>query len=169
MKLKTLAVGVVTLFFLVNCALASELSITIANAPREKNPPRFTYRNAASHFHVVLTNTSDKPVKIWDEIYSWGYYSLSFRGTDSAGHAFVAKRAQTNFTKNGPVWLTIESGGSYVFDVYFGDAKEWEGFPLPDNRVELISLSAVFEVTSTPESIEQHVWNGRVVSRPLSV
>jgi hypothetical protein len=148
---------------------ASGLSVEIAGANRNGALQRITYRGVDSHFHVVLTNRSDKPLKIWDDNNSWGYYSLSFLLKDSSGREYSAKRTPANFTRNLPVSLSIQPGRFHVIDVYFGDMDQWQGFVLPKNGIEATTIAATFEINPTPESKTQNVWTGREVSQPQSV
>src|SRR5262245_6741662 len=103
-------------------ALGADLALQVSTASGSEH--RIDYRDAKSHFHVVLTNTSAKPLQIWADSNSWGYDALSFRLTHD-GRAFEAKRPPANFTRNVPQAITLAAGQAHVMDVYFGDPEEW--------------------------------------------
>ena len=121
-----------------------------------------------SHFHVVVTNVSDKPVRLWREWCSWGYFNLTFKVTDGAGEEFVAKKTQHEWTKNYPDFQDLAPGESYVIDVY--PHRDWKDFPLPANGKEMkLKLAAVYEIHPDDQSKQSNVWTGRVESDPIDV
>jgi hypothetical protein len=157
------------------CLAAAELTragtppITVAIAVTS-GPTQLNARDATSHFHVVLQNTSDVPQRLWQEWNSWGYYSLSFELTDVAGKQWiVAKRRDMRWSRNSPTYETIEPGRQLIVDVYFGDAAQWEGFPLQKGRQPIVQMRAIYEVLESPESKSYGAWVGRVESSPVEV
>src|SRR5262249_55914435 len=84
-----------------------------------------------AHFHVVLTNVSNQPQRIWREDCSWGYSALSFEFKDESGKAFVAERKPRGWRANMPVYWTLAPHEPLVLDVYLTDAAVWNGFPQP--------------------------------------
>jgi len=124
---------------------------------------RIEYRDTTSHFHVVLTNTSALPLKIFADSNSWGYDALSFRIKDGA-RTIEAKKPPAIFTRNIPQTITIGAGQAHVVDVYFGDPKKWLGFELPANGEKQMELCADFSVKASEEAVAQNVWIGRVSS-----
>ncbi|MCI0539586.1 MAG: hypothetical protein L0Z50_30620 [Verrucomicrobiales bacterium] len=132
---------------------------------------RVTYRNSgtewdrAAHFHAIVSNRSEKPQRIWQEGCSWGYFALSFEFTDEAGKKWEAKKGMTPFVMNRPAYWSLEPSESTVLEVYFADPDIWKDFPRPDNGSKVVvSMRAIFEIRSTPESTKHDVWTGRVVS-----
>src|SRR5689334_5393430 len=76
---------------------------------------KVSYRNSGTewdrraHFHVILTNRSHQPQRIWTEGCSWGYYALSFELTDSAGKTWtVTKPLGKPWTINRPTFVIVE-------------------------------------------------------------
>ena len=128
-------------------------------------------RDTSSHFHVVLLNTSSDPQRVWEWWNSWGWPTLSFELTDAAGKHWVAGRLkQMAWGRNFPSFDTIGTGEPFVIDVFFGDRRIWEGFPL-EKKGELtkVQMRAVFEVPQSAESKEHKVWSGRVESNQVEV
>jgi hypothetical protein len=150
------------------CASEGPLTISIASVD-QAGAGRFEYRDINSHFHVVVSNLSDKPIKIWSETNSWGYYCLSFEMSDKSGRKWVAKKTPATFTRNIPSVLEVPSRGTYVIGVHFATPRLWEGFPTPVNGVEPVTVRAVFEVLPTPQSEQLGAWTGRIMSESRDV
>ena len=112
----------------------SPISVSVA-VPAHNGERRIVYGNRTTHIHVIVSNTSDKPQRIWQEWWSWGYYGLTFEFTDAAGKKGIAKKQLTGWRRNFPSWHTVEPQESLVLDVHFGDSDTREGFPCPENRL----------------------------------
>jgi hypothetical protein len=145
-------------------ASSPDLSLSF---PLAHEKQRFAYFTAKSHFHVLLTNRSDRSQRVWEGWNSWGYYSLSFEITDSAGKTWHVGRKPTAFTKNYASYWTLASGDTLVTDIYFGDPSEWDGFPLRKGEENTVRMRAVFEVAQSPESAKYAVWTGRIESNEV--
>ena len=117
------------------------------------------------HFHVIISNTSDKPQRIWREWCSWGYYGLSFEFTDATGKTWIAKKKPRDWTRNLPDFWTVGARESLVLDVHFADAKTWDGFPQPQGASQPFTMRAVFEFKPDDKSRQHSVWTGRAVSK----
>ena len=90
------------------------------------NKPYAPYRHR--HDHVVLTNISDKPQKLWNESCSWGYGRLSFEVTDKEGNVKQVKKVEkVDRDKNYEDWFFLPPGEHVVFDVLFD--QTWENVP----------------------------------------
>jgi hypothetical protein len=119
---------------------------------------------AGDHFNVVLTNITEKPVTVWKEWSSWGYFCLSFQLTDDSGKPTrVFKKSRVWFA-NAPDPMTIPPGDLAIFDVSF-NPSEWEGLPpLKPGEIQRVRMVAVYEVTPSKEADEMGVWVGTVSS-----
>lgn len=149
----------------------------VASAPIEVRiaiPEHHNQRslNTTDHFHLLITNRSDSPIRLWSQKYSWGYANLSFEVYDDQ-EMFVGKivKKPRDWDKNFPDWLTVAPGESYVLDVsfYSPNANDiWEGIPKRRDRVDskpqLVKLKAVYEIGPDDESIRLGVWTGRIES-----
>jgi hypothetical protein len=104
----------------------SPISVSIA-IPAERGSVRsIYYRDKTTHFHVIVSNTSDKPQRIWREQFSWGYYGLSFEFTDEHGKKSTAnKKKVLSWNHNFPDWWILETLESIVLNLYFADPKFW--------------------------------------------
>src|SRR5580698_2500044 len=61
---------------------------------------RVEYHDQTTHFHVIVSNTSDKPQRIWQEWNSWGYFGLTFEFTDEQGKNWIARKKPFEWTRN---------------------------------------------------------------------
>lgn len=118
----------------------------------------------SQHFQVVVTNVSAKPVRLWREWCSWGYFGLSFVVTDGDGNPVVVKKRARSWPKNYPDWTTLEPGDHMVFEVSF-DEPIWQDAPMPEpGNSRPVRMKAVYEVRVDDETKEHEVWTGRVSS-----
>jgi hypothetical protein len=135
--------------------------------PRGRHGERALSSSARNErFHVTLTNSSDKPTKIWKEWCSWGYYALSFELTDESGKTWTAKKKPRSWDQNYPDYWTIDPHESLVLDVEIAGADIWEGFPRPSRGSQKLRMRAVFEIRPDHQSQEHSVWTGRAISKP---
>jgi hypothetical protein len=142
---------------------ADELEIAIAvpkNAIGDRVAGYMSFSD--SRFHVVLTNVSNRPQRIWTDGCSWGYSNLSFEISDRDGKTWRVQKKPKPWDKNVPnVWI-LEPHDQIVFEVEPANPEVWEGFPHPD-RSQSFKMQAIFEVKPDRQSKVLGVWTGRVV------
>ncbi len=151
-------------------ARAGEIDKTTALAVRivptqymEKGGGLILLKQPSEHFHVVVTNVSSVPIRLWREWCSWGYYNLTFLVTVGTDAPFVVKKQSRAWFANWPDPETISPGGHHVRDVAF-DTATWVGSPVPEaGSGRTVRMKAVFELP--PEDAKPHgVWTGKVSS-----
>jgi hypothetical protein len=126
--------------------------------------------NEYDHFHVLVTNNSEKPIRLWTDRFSWGYDNLSFEIIGDEGKVTKVSKKPREWTKNFPEWLSLGPGESYVLNVDFYSERGqaiWNNAPKPTkggSAKRLIRMRAVYEVTPDDESGKLGVWTGKVVS-----
>lgn len=140
----------------------NELSLDIVATPgqrQEGEPTLFP----ESVFYVVLTNTSDKPIRIFEDWSSWGMFSLSFEVKQADGAMFKLERNRPmTSTRNFPAVFEVRPQGHYVFAIHF-DKDKWPNlWYFHDHQVGPLDLKAVF--TETDEGGKNKVWEGTVKS-----
>lgn len=143
-----------------------ELAVSIAI------PVHHTQRslNTTDHFHVLVTNVSNKTVRVWTDRYSWGYDNLSFEQIDEAGNVTKIHKAPREWSKNFPDWLQLEPGETYVLNVDFYSERAkgvWENVPQadkPGGKAKLVKLRAVYAAQPEMYSQQHGIWTGRIVS-----
>src|SRR5688572_4135471 len=66
---------------------------------REEGGRAIELRRPSEHFYVVVTNVSGKPIRLWKEWCSWGYFNLSFQVTDDAGRSVEVRKQDRDWTR----------------------------------------------------------------------
>jgi hypothetical protein len=123
-----------------------------------------TLPDAAQHFYVVLTNVGARPLRLWREWCSFGYYNLSFEVTDEQGKIIKVTKKPRAWDKNYPDWTLVPPGDHLVFEVTL-DESTWQPALLPPhNQQAALLLRAVFEIPDDRDSKRYSVWTGRVTS-----
>ena len=92
----------VALFFVLaaHFAMAADWSVDIVpESSREKDGLGISLWRT---FHIVLTNTSDHNLMVWNEGGSWGYFNLSFEFASKDGKVVKVHKTPTYFTRNFP-------------------------------------------------------------------
>jgi beta-glucanase (GH16 family) len=120
--------------------------------------------DVTSVFHVVITNVSDKPQKVFDD-----GDQLSFIFTDAHGKKWTCEHhGESAVEKPRGVWWSLEPHDTLVIDVNFKDPG-WHGFPVQDGEVFAGTIQAVFSLRNNePVTVRDGatIWTGRVVSNP---
>lgn len=92
------------------------------------------------HFHVILTNISREPQKLFNESCSWGYGRLYFEVTDEKGKMKqVKKKEKIEWRKNYPDWFLLQPQEQVIFDVYF-NPETWENSPRTEKGETSINI-----------------------------
>lgn len=121
--------------------------------------------NEGDHFHVLVKNASDQPVKLWTDRYSWGYSNLSFEIVGDDGKVTAVRKKPRGWDKNYPDWLELKPGDTYVLNVNWNAADIWENPPQAGGaKPTLIKLRAVYEITPDEQSAKLGVWTGKIQS-----
>lgn len=151
--------------------LSSPKGLTLMHSPSSPGDHVGEPRDTNAHFYVVVSNTSNKPQRIWQEWCSWGYFGLTFELSDETGKKWVAKKNGGWWTMNFPSYWRLDPEDSVVIEVHFEKALQprWEGFPLPEDGEKTVTMRAVFQFEPDEESKKADVWTGLVASKPQRV
>ena len=164
--MKTLLLIGILLGMMCMAAIAAAPDIQVAIAiPQNRRGERAVQYSLREHFHVILTNSSDTPKRIWKEWCSWGYFALSFELTDEKGKIWTAKKKSRAWTRNYPDYCTVAPHESLVLDVDFMDADVWDGLPRSSSISQNLKMRAIFEIEPDKESQQYSVWTGRATSK----
>ncbi len=163
--MRTVILQILQLLLTVSLAGAAtpELSVSLA-VPTKDGDRVLLLHERGGHFHVLVSNVSDEPQRVWMDSCSWGYNALTFELADAAGKTWIVKKQPSEWSKNSPNWWTLAPGEPLVLDVHFADTNVWEGFPRPVNASQVVSVRAIFEIKPDKFSDEYKVWTGRVSS-----
>jgi hypothetical protein len=121
--------------------------------------------NTLDTFYVILTNVSKRGQAVFNPSNSWGYYAVSFRLRTSDGHIVAIRKKQTGFTRNLLSTFLIPPGEQVVYPIKLDE--QWEAepqAPIANMAPINIRVMAIYEIASTPESMQKSVWTGRVES-----
>lgn len=150
---------------------ASGLAAQEANPPLELRiaiPVHHQHRslNTADHFHVLVKNVSNAPLRLWSDKYSWGSSNLSFELVGEDGKVTKVEKKSRGWDKNFPDWLQLEPGDTYVLNVNFAEKDIWENPPAAGSgkKPTLVQLRAVYQVGPDEQSLKHAVWTGEVRS-----
>ncbi len=144
------------------------LSLSMVIGKDESGRPTIDYHRK---FHVLFTNRSKNPLRLWSEQCQLGYSTLSFRVDNGEGSATIMRKR----TPDGSAWknkpaktITIPAGGSCRWAVapaaFFWGQRQWTA-PEPNTGMTF-TLTAIFEIRPTELAGKQGVWTGRVASEP---
>ena len=129
-------------------------------------------RRGLFYFHVVVQNTSNETIRLWEEWNSWGYYNLTFEVFDVNGKLLgVAQKKPQTWTMNFPSFLELKPKQVHVIDVYF-HSFDWDApiKPILANQAKSkYSLVANYSIAACSDSAEHGVWNGISKSRPIDM
>lgn len=112
---------------------------------------------------MLLTNQSARPVSLFEEWNSWGYYGLSFDVMYADGRQVRVGKELRPGRLNFPSVITLAPQASYVFDVTLG--PEWRHSPRPAPHLGqglTCRLRARYTIKPSPES--KGMWTGTVLS-----
>jgi hypothetical protein len=139
----------------------------VSVAVPESNGERSIQFDQTAHFHVLLTNVTASPQKIWKESDSWGYAALSFELKDATGKAWTVRKKERPWRKNTPAFWTVASRETLVYDVTLADGR-WEGMP-PSPREKRFTIRAIVEIKVDEKTREHGIWTGRVLSNSSEI
>ena len=150
-----------------SCRAGNPLSVSIS-VPQRESKRIIDVRQPASHFHVIVTNTSDRDLNLWETWNSWGYFNLRFDVLDGMGKVAysITKNQNREWTVNYPSWVTLKPGEHFILDVYF-DRETWvmPFLKTPKSRGKFnLKLRAVFEIKPDAEAKKYGIWTGKIKS-----
>lgn len=64
-----------------------------------------------THFHVMITNQTDKTLRLWTDRYSWGYDNLFFEVIERDGKRTKIFKKTKSWNKNFPDWRSFFAWG----------------------------------------------------------
>jgi hypothetical protein len=154
----------------INPSSSSALAVSIPFDSYDSHPFR-GYRHY-NKFHVLLTNVSNEPVRVWQEYVSWGYYCLQLEIIDQDGIKHLLKKKPITFYSNAPDYVILQPGGSVVWNVNL-DSKVWEDLAwLPNDKMWNVKVKAIYTVKNEedPKKFDYNdakthgVWTGQAIS-----
>jgi len=117
-------------------------------------------------FHVLLFNPSDKPLRLFEEWNSWGYFGLSFDITYPDGRVVHTAKERHNWDKDFPSTRTVAPNGYYVFEVTFDPAIWTNSLLLEKSGLggQSCRLQAIYSIESESDALKERAWTGTIRS-----
>ena len=133
--------------------------------------PQIQITRPSSHFHVVITNQSNRNVRLWEAWNSWGHASLTFDVLDKTGKSLgMIEKIPFSQAVDIPTYLELSPKQHHVIDVYLNPTK-WE---IPVDPVVLRKqqgnqIVARYVSNNSAESKQYDVWTGFIEARPSDI
>jgi len=143
------------------------ISIALAIPAGRQGEKEVDYSAGPTVIHVVVTNVSDKPLRLWQDWCSWGYGALTFVFGGEDGRTWTGRPEQLMvFCRNYADWWNLAPHESIVMCANLDDAINWAAFPRPvSGSEETVTLKAVLKYKPDKESWRHNVWTGSVESK----
>jgi hypothetical protein len=143
----------------------ADSSLKLSIVPERSHEKMGASVRTVTPFYVVAVNQSNKPIRVWREWCSWGYYALSLEAKLPDGTVVpITKKGVVVWTKNYPDHFIILPGEYFVMPVKLKD--EWEGFHAKEEKV---FLRAHYKIVSEEYAAKEGVWTGEVISPWIEV
>ena len=116
------------------------------------------------HFHVVISNLSEQPLRLWDDHCSEGEFNVAFEVYEDEKLRLIRRIGQ-DWAKNFPITAELQPGYHYVSEVSF-DPGGWE-LPWADAeiRTRRVRMRAVYQIKPTEIARQKGIWTGKIASR----
>jgi hypothetical protein len=123
-------------------------------------------------FVVVLTNTSNRELRVWEEEAAPGYASLSFelaKPGENTPFIRIKKRPRA-WAAFLPAFYIVKPRGHFAWVVDLNSQEwDWEIFPGDWRGLEKVVMQARFDNERDESTDKFKVWTGQIVSDPLTV
>ncbi|MDX2283840.1 MAG: hypothetical protein NW241_06740 [Bacteroidia bacterium] len=118
--------------------------------------------------HVLLVNRGAKPVNIWKDWNTWGYFNLTLTW-EAGGKTYLIRRLPPQaWDGDFPDFWTLPPGETLILEVDMRTGF-WEGFPDLYGEQIPAELTAIYENKPDLLADEFGIWTGRIASQPLRV
>lgn len=138
--------------------------------PKRGDARTLSLGESAAEFHVVLTNISSEPVRLWKEWCSWGYFNLTFELEFDDEKPVPVEKTERGWDKNFPDFVEIPPGEHFVLPVRLtADVWKFDFVKRGGAEPRRARLRAVYAVEPDDQSRAHGVWTGRVESHAIEV
>lgn len=143
------------------------LMVSIAT-PRVNNIQDLHLSGKDATLAVVVTNLSSKPVSVWRDWCSWGYFNITLEFCDETAAAgpkyWVIAKAPRGWDKNFPDAAEVAPGGSMIFNVPLSESMLKDADSLQKYDGKKLKMRVHYSIAANKEAQEFNVWTGRVQS-----
>jgi hypothetical protein len=112
---------------------------------------------------VVLENMGDTDLRVWQQGNSWGDSAISFELRLGGSKARIT-RVALDYTRNVPASVVVPPGSRHEFLFDLSDASWQPASALFQCGQAGAKLRAIYSSGDSPESHEQGVWQGNVLT-----
>ncbi|MFT3881674.1 MAG: ankyrin repeat domain-containing protein [Gemmatales bacterium] len=133
-------------------------------------------------FHVALTNTTGKPLRLWNYDTRAGYQQLEFEFVSTrTGAKHLVQRPKLSEQEWSKYQRSMESdvktmviapGETGIVSLNFGedcwDSTAWQGFPNP-NSPDAYQLTAHWSSANSADAAQQQIWTGKLKSPAITI
>ncbi len=119
--------------------------------------------------HAMLTNVSDKNLRLWKDWNSWGWDNLILYWSAGGGKPQMIRKIRPGYLDGdfSDFW-TLKAGESLILEIDMSTG-EWDGFPDLYGEKIPATLFAIYQNKADFLSKEFGVWTGQVKSSELKV
>jgi hypothetical protein len=124
--------------------------------------------------HVVVTNVSDEPLRIWDQWNSWGYHNLTLSlKLENGDETELQRFGGRAWSQNAPDSVELGPGEHYVLAVWLmpedrkARTNSWGPIRIRNGDYPWATLQAHYEIESESFAESKGVWVGRISSKPI--
>ncbi|TAE54717.1 MAG: hypothetical protein EAZ89_06395 [Bacteroidetes bacterium] len=118
--------------------------------------------------YVLLTNISPRPVKLWKDWNTWGYFNLTLQWTAGGQTRLIRRKAPKNWDGDFSDFWVLPPNESVILEIDMSSG-EWEGIPDLYGETIPATLRAVYENKPDALATEFGVWVGRIATEPVEV
>ena len=118
--------------------------------------------------HVIITNHSDVPQKLWKDWNTWGYFNLKLVWKLSNKTFSISRKAPQSWDGDFPDFWVLPPGESLVIEIDMASG-EWDGFPDLYGEKYHATLQAFYENKADVLASEFGIWVGKIASQELEV
>ncbi len=139
---------------------------------------------------VIVTNQSNKRIRIWSDRNSWGYDNVSFLATLENGEQIVISKIAKGWDSNWRSYLILKPREDAVFTANICDLRVWEWAPKgkkTDNSIlspdapfpadfifgksqdAVIYLEPIFTIGKDDDSKNCNIWTGSIKGKGIRI
>ena len=118
--------------------------------------------------HILLTNHSDQPQRIWKDWNTWGYFNLQLDWYQNGKAYPIRRKTPEAWDGDFPDFWLVQPKESLIIEIDLSSGQ-WSGFP--DLYGEMIEATLVATYQNKPDPLAQEfdIWVGKLVSKRLEI
>lgn len=118
--------------------------------------------------NVLLRNDGIATIRVWQRDNSWGDSAVTFLLQRGTGVQKFSEKFH-EYSANVPGYITLAPGQTQNIPFDLSGSGDWEPAWQPGTSASGGTLTAVYSVAPTKESVEFNVWTGEIASAPVKL